>query len=316
MNTATAAKILNLTLPCSEQELKSQYRKLALKYHPDKNNNSTEFINRFQDLNEANDFVWTNKLFKYSKQQKTEPKTRKPPTVSSSSSSSSSSLLQLMNEFLQHISHSNGSTQSHENLAQMYMILKTYKNQYESHIVCIGWELIETLYKETLASVEIIVLNPTIEDLLLANVFKLNLGNDVFYVPLWHYELSFEGRHPNAKTVIVHCRWRLHQETTHKQPYDIQTITIDNHNNIVCEFTIPIEYSKHVGNADLPFDFPFSLLPHSHQFSWSIPLHKLKFTDSPHIIYCIANCGIPKIKPKNLFDASEKAHVYVHIHFV
>ena len=46
-------KLTNLT----EEYVKKQYHKLALINHPDKNNNSLDSTNKFQQINEAYDFL-------------------------------------------------------------------------------------------------------------------------------------------------------------------------------------------------------------------------------------------------------------------
>ena len=46
-------KILEVPREASEKEIKSSYRKLALKYHPDKNPGNEDFENKFKDINEA-----------------------------------------------------------------------------------------------------------------------------------------------------------------------------------------------------------------------------------------------------------------------
>ena len=46
-------KILNLEKTATEDEIRTQYRKLAIQYHPDKNSNSEESKNHFQRIQEA-----------------------------------------------------------------------------------------------------------------------------------------------------------------------------------------------------------------------------------------------------------------------
>jgi len=49
-------KILGITPGAGEKQIKSAYRKLALKYHPDRNK-STDAVNKFQEISEAYDFL-------------------------------------------------------------------------------------------------------------------------------------------------------------------------------------------------------------------------------------------------------------------
>ena len=46
-------EILGLTKYCTQDEIKKAYKKLALKYHPDKNKDDTESKNKFQEISEA-----------------------------------------------------------------------------------------------------------------------------------------------------------------------------------------------------------------------------------------------------------------------
>ena len=38
----------------------------------------------------------------------------------------------------------------------------------------------------------VIILNPTLEDLLKGNIYKLDIFEKEFYIPLWHQELYYD----------------------------------------------------------------------------------------------------------------------------
>ena len=46
-------KILGVTQECTDQEIKSAYRKLARKWHPDVAGNTDEVVKKFKEINEA-----------------------------------------------------------------------------------------------------------------------------------------------------------------------------------------------------------------------------------------------------------------------
>lgn len=48
-------EILNIDLFSNDAEIKATYRRLALKYHPDRNNNSNESKEKFIEIQEAYD---------------------------------------------------------------------------------------------------------------------------------------------------------------------------------------------------------------------------------------------------------------------
>ena len=75
MNYNDACKILKIKTPFTNDELKKKYRKMVLKYHPDKTNYDSS--NEFQKIHEAYLFLQTNDeqvettlsfMYQYSKQ--------------------------------------------------------------------------------------------------------------------------------------------------------------------------------------------------------------------------------------------------------
>jgi hypothetical protein len=50
---------------------------------------------------------------------------------------------------------------------------------------------------------EIIILNPSLDDILNANIFILNYNDLKLMIPLWHHEIYYEL--DNSKTLLVKC---------------------------------------------------------------------------------------------------------------
>ena len=57
MNYKDYYKVLGVPKTATTEEIKSAYRKLALKYHPDKNKGDKESLNKFTDINEAHEVL-------------------------------------------------------------------------------------------------------------------------------------------------------------------------------------------------------------------------------------------------------------------
>ena len=84
----------------------------------------------------------------------------------------------------------------------------------------------KAILKTKLRDDNIIVLNPSIDDLLMDKIYKLELNGKDFYVPLWHHEVVFDM---SGNDIIVKCIPELDS-----------LIHVDNRNDIYCEFSSSI----------------------------------------------------------------------------
>ena len=143
------------------------------------------------------------------------------------------------------------------------------------------------LQKKTLHE-NIIILNPTLEDILNDNIFKLKVEDKDFYVPLWHHELFFTLHN---KDLIVKC-----------EPALTKNIWIDYKNNLYIFVEIPIidllskkEYEINCGEKKL-----------------KIKGEDLKITKEKQVII-LQNKGILRINEEHMYNDSERGDIYIEI---
>ena len=145
----------------------------------------------------------------------------------------------------------------------------------------------QALMKKCMDS-QVYIVRPELQDLFDNNVFKLNIREKLYYVPLWHDELYFD------ENIIVKCIPNL--------PDNIE---IDEYNNIWITMKIP---------------FTFSLLEQKEievsiaNKQFFVPVDKLRLRKfQTHVFY---EKGISIINEKNMYDIDKKANIVVKIIFV
>jgi hypothetical protein len=239
MNKDTALQLLgfddsNETI--SELELRQHYRMYALMYHPDKNVAEDASL-RFLEIKEAYDV-----LQKYIDENNTilrEDKDKEEETtyfrilkeylgiqiVDDKINDILDNLLSVCEKQSIHILEKIEG----KKFEKMYSILKKYRHvfflseQFYQQMECIK-------EKKTEEPNEIIILYPTINDLMQHMVYKLNRNNEIYLVPLWHHELIYEDKYTD-KEFIVRCI-----------PNITKDYWIDDQNNIHCHQTYNIQY--------------------------------------------------------------------------
>jgi hypothetical protein len=228
------------------ESLKKKYHKLALQHHPDKNGNTVEANEKFKAIKEAYEYLKFGLVGD-------EPDFPNSSNAFSSFDSpgeeekGSSGYLSILEIFIQTIITGNCSQVisgiikdivvgckkvtiklfedlDKERSIEVYTFLTRYKS-----ILYISDETIEevkTVLMEKIKDDQIIVLNPSIDDLLECNIYKLTLGQKLYLVPLWHNELYFDGL--SGEDIIVKCI-----------PDLPDNMTIDENNNLIVRVSIP-----------------------------------------------------------------------------
>jgi len=291
MDWKTACKELHLCEKHTEHMLKAAYYKQALKYHPDKNKDDPAAGEKFKKINAAYSFLQEH-------QQSKEPFNLETnytnimkqcikyftPDIKWDDVFLDTTLNNIVNN-CEKLSIRLFKDLKKEKSIELFEFLSNYRE-----IFGISDETIDKMkdiLKEKMRDDNIVILNPSLADILSDNVYKLDLLGKTFYVPLWHHEVIFDH---SGNDVIVKCVPELEDH-----------ITIDNDNNIHCYFKGPInevlqkeKIELMLGNKIFEID------------SKTLFIKK-------HQTYAFRNNGILKINPDHIFSTEERANIYVDI---
>jgi hypothetical protein len=312
MDYKLAFKILEIDLSKTDYNditinfLKKKYHKLALQNHPDKNGNTPESNEKFKQINEAYDYLKR-------EIQNINPEVNDELNDSTKENNDSQSvyydILKLfMKEILdgkynelflsivqdivigcKKISLKLFDDLDKENSINIYIFLSKYKN-----ILHLSQDILNEIREIVIQKydgVEIYKLNPTINDLLNNNLYKLYVKNELYLVPLWYNEVYFDN---SGNEIIVLC-----------EPDLPEGIKIDDDNNIYVEKTINLQTElQHLILNDLSISVIIG------DKSFDILVSELLMKREQY--YRIKNQGLTK-SDDDIYDVSEKADIIVKI---
>ena len=243
MNYNIACNILELNITFNERELKHNYYMKALKFHPDKN----------KDINAKKDFQEILDAYEYLKDSKIIG--NEYELNNKSSNNIKDSYLDILEKF------ANGIVDKNINITKFLSILNNkytkiscellkqfpkpilmklhkFTSQY-ADILYINNDILlelDKLIEEHTKNDNIILLNPTIENLLNDEVYKLEINDETYYIPLWHHELIYEN---SNNSIIIQCEPVLPDYISIDQDNNLyvnlsaRTKNILNHKNII-----------------------------------------------------------------------------------
>ena len=294
--------------------IKKKYHKLALKWHPDKNNEKYA-KEKFQKISEAYDYL-TNEL--YILNCDTKNSNTSDDFVSSNYSEDSKIYINILSNFITSLlkgTYSDVLTNiikeislGYETITLTYLrkkfeeidkqnAIELYKLLYKyNRILYISndiLELVSLIIKEKYKNDRVFILKPTLKDMMEHNIYKLYVDDLLYIVPLWHNELYFDA--PDGSEIIVLC-----------QPKLPSNISIDENNNIYYEKYITIDNEL------------INLIKHSKYVSinieekcFTIPLTKLYIREEQ--FYRFKSQGISQISEKDIYNVNNKADVIFKI---
>jgi DnaJ-class molecular chaperone len=330
MDIQQAFEILDINLnkikisDITQEYIKKKYHKQALINHPDKNGNTVLSKEKFQKINEAYDYLLKeliaingNTRDKYETNKSNNGNTDFFNNYFSHSyhSESKNMYTNLLSVFIEEIlqgncsykdlivkiikdiviGYSNISLNSlfeeldKETTLEIYNFLFKYK--YILHVNNTTLERIESIIKQKYENDLIFVLNPSLNDLLENNIYKLYVDNKLYLVPLWHNELYFDS--PNGD-IIVLCNPELPQN-----------MTIDEDNNIYIETTIQAtDISNLIMNES-------NICIQLNDRQIQIPVNQLYMKKEQY--YTFKRQGISQIIEKDIYNINYKSDIIVKI---
>jgi hypothetical protein len=302
-----ACHILELTTTTFTQiELKKAYYKLALQHHPDKHPNSVESVDivesvdRFREINQAYVF-----LCEY---------LNNPPLLNPDLTFNS-----LLDKFINVMTGIKIDTSTLkttiDNLTTKYHTVSLdvfkgldketalkvfdYIEQYAG-VLGINDNVIvsmKTIIRKKLQN-DIIILNPTADNLINEDIYKLEYNNTIYYIPLWHNELTYDVSGGDSISdnsisdnfIVVKCIPDLPKH-----------ISIDEHNNICVNINLSLK--SLLDRETIQFEFGMK--------TFNIPVCELKIAKQQ--CYILYDCGIPKIDLASIYNNKKKGNIHVHI---
>jgi len=263
--------------------LKKRYRKLALKYHPDKNGNTTKSNERFKKINEA--YTYLKKEIKHfhhdeedfiNDSQNIYLNVLKNFITSVMDGNYIDIIAKIVNDILitgKHISLKIFEDLDKDTVLNIYIFLSRYKS-----ILYLKDELLEKVKQIVIQkydNVLIYKLNPSINDLMNNNVYKLYVDDQLYLVPLWHNESYYDG---SGCEIIAIC-----------EPILPDNIKIDDDNNLIVEIDISVYNDLPemiLQNNSLSFDIGNN--------TFSIPLNNLYMKREQNYLIKMINVVVVK----------------------
>ena len=288
MDFTTARDILELPVQFSEKQLRRQYHRLILKYHPDKNSDASA-AERFRAVKDA--YTWLNEYLEFA-----------PDNNHESYEDTLLSLLRMVltaeskESLFVHISqvlsagHNVRGVLEHlpsAVLLRCYSFVMKYRD-----ILCIPSEVLKSfeelvhLYRaDDPACVSII--RPSLDDILQSNVSRVEIEGDAYFVPMWHSEVTFDRSHGE---LLVRCVPDLPGH-----------ISIDCDNNIHCHVRTSIALLLNKQGVDVSIG----------EILLYISAHKLRVTRFQ--TWSFRAQGMPTINDRDMYDDSAKGDIIVHL---
>jgi len=327
MGPKDARAILGVTRDCSLAELNKRYRALALRLHPDKNGNSQDATDAFQQLNAAYRMLLPDANANGESRDACESRDADTETYSNicmnfikslfarrdnsqmhESNGGTPVLIELLHRIVQDCASVSANaildSLDPSALYRLYEILEQY-NATAKPDARVFDEIIRII-QDKLQKNNIVILTPSLKDVMQNNISVVQFEGHTFYVPLWHSELHYrvedadENKPKNdaARQLIVRCMPELPDH-----------MSIDSNNELHIDVRADIKelLTRGSGVLRIPlYDTEFV----------ELQVRELHVVVKQTIVLRNSKHGISLICSNNIYDVRDKAPICVHVHLV
>lgn len=321
MSKKDARAMLGVSRDCSLTELNKRYRIMALKLHPDKNGNTPEATQAFQELNaayrmllpgvthdddsakndapDADTETYANIFMNFMKSLfYSNSKNQKDATDGGN---------QALLELLHRIVHDYASVSVHAALdaldpSVLFQLYETLK-QYNSSVSMDAriFEEITRIIRDKMHRNNIMILNPSLKDVIQNNISVVKFEGQTFYVPLWHSELHYRveaSPDESDKQLIVKCMPNLP---------DHMSIDANNELHIDVRADIKELLNRSTGVLRIPLYDDECI---------DLNVRDLGIVFHQTVVLKNNIKGISLICVNDIYDVKNKAPICVHVHLV
>ena len=319
MNLKDARTTLGVSRDCSLAELNKRYRIMALKLHPDKNGNTPEATTAFQELNEAYQTLLpgANPDANEANEANDNDNNADNATYSTIFMTFMKSLFkrkdrnesdrgnQVLLDLLHRIVHDYASVSVNAALDSLdpSVLFRLYETleQYNSAVSMDArvFEEITRIIREKMQKNNIVILNPSLKDVIQNNISVLQFGGQTFYVPLWHSELHYRiEAGSDEKQLIVKC-----------MPVLPDHMSIDANNELHIDIRADIKEMLNLSPGVLR-------IPLYDSECVELQVRELHIKSRQTVLLKNNVHGISLICATDIYDVSNKAPICVHVHLV